>query len=231
MNRVNWDMKFPSVSPVKNKEFKPTGKARSGMFVMPGEYQLEMGIVSKGKYQKLAEEVKFNAVPLNNTTLPAENRKELVQFQQKVARMLKAIQGSMQLSESYKAKMAAIKTALLQTPRIGANVSEKVEELSAELQEINFLFNGVPARASWEEVPPAQIPISKRINNIVGTHWSSTSGVTQTQKEQFEILKEEFPAALKRLQNLASEMKWIEAELEKQGAPWTPGRIPTYNVE
>ncbi|WP_321280531.1 VPS10 domain-containing protein [Marinifilum fragile] len=231
INRVNWDLKFPSVSPVKDKEFKPTNKARSGMFVMPGNYQLEMGMVTNGKYEMLAEGMKFKAVTLNNRTLPAENREELVQFQQKVARMLKAIQGSMQLVESYKAKIAAIKTALVQTPGIDANVSVKVEELSAELNEIEFLFEGVPARASWEEIPPAQIPISNRINNIVGTHWASTSGVTQTQKDQFEILKEEFPAALKRLQKLADDMKWVEAELEKQGAPWTPGRIPTYTVE
>jgi hypothetical protein len=179
----------------------------------------------------LAQPVKFNAIPLNNTTLPAENRKELVEFQQKVARMSKAIQGSMQLIESYKVKFAAIRTALANTPRINNNVSQKMNELIAELEEVDFLFGGVEARASWEEIPPAQVPISRRINSIVGTHWSSTSGVTQTQIDQFEILKEEFPAALKRLQNVAHEMKWVETELKKQGAPWTPGRVPTYKAE
>jgi photosystem II stability/assembly factor-like uncharacterized protein len=231
INRITWDLKFPSLRPVKNSKFKPTGKAQSGMFVMPGEYQVEMGIVSKGKYKILAQPVKFNAIPLNNTTLPAENRKKLVEFQQKVARMSKAIQGSMQLIESYKVKFAAIRTALANTPRINNNVSQKMNELIAELEEVDFLFGGVEARASWEEIPPAQVPISRRINSIVGTHWSSTSGVTQTQIDQFEILKEEFPAALKRLQNVAHEMKWVETELEKQGAPWTPGRVPTYKAE
>lgn len=231
INRITWDLRFPSLRPVKNSKFKPTGKAQSGMFVMPGEYQVEMGMVSKGKYKMLAQPVKFNTVPLNNTTLPAENRKELVEFQQKVARMSKAIQGSMQLIESYKVKFAAIRTAMANTPRIKNDVSQKVNELIAELEEVDFLFGGVEARASWEEVPPAQVPISRRINSIVGTHWSSTSGVTQTQIDQFEILKEEFPAALKRLQNIAYEMKWVETELEKQGAPWTPGRVPTYKAE
>jgi len=231
INRVNWDLKFPSLRPVKNTKFKPTGKASSGMFVMPGEYQVEMGIVTKGEYKKLVDPVKFKAVTLNNTTLPAENRSELVAFQQKVARMSKAIQGSRQLTESYKAKLAAIRTALINTPGIDKSVSAKAEQLFEDINAIDFLFNGVEARASWEEVPPAQIPISKRINTIVGTHWSSTSGVTQTQKEQFDILKEEFPAVLKKLHQLANDMKWVETELEKQGAPWTPGRIPTYEVE
>jgi len=231
INRINWDLKFPSLRPVKSTKFKPTGKASSGMFVMPGEYQVEMGIVAKGEYKKLADPVKFNAVTLNNTTLPAKDRSELVAFQQKVARMSKAIQGSRQLTESYKAKLAAIRTALINTPGIDKSVSAKAEQLFEDINAIDFLFNGVEARASWEEVPPAQIPISKRINTIVGTHWASTSGVTQTQKEQFEILKEEFPAALKKLHQLANDMEWVEAELEKQEAPWTPGRIPTYEVE
>lgn len=70
-----------------------------------------------------------------------------------------------------------------------------------------------------------------RINSIVWTHWASTSGVTQTEKDQFEILKEEFPLALKKLHQIAADLKSVETELEKQGAAWTPGRIRTYKVE
>ncbi|MGQ1908421.1 WD40/YVTN/BNR-like repeat-containing protein [Marinifilum sp. RC60d5] len=231
INRANWDLRFPSLRPLKNSEFKPTAKVSSGMFVMPGEYQVEMGIVANGEYRQLAGPLEFKAVPLNNTTLPAENRDELVAFQQKVARMSKAIQGSMQLTESYKSKLAAIRTALTNTPGINAGLSQKAEQLYRDLIEIDFLFNGVEARASWEEIPPAQVPISNRINNIVGVHWASTSGVTKTQKDQFEILKVEFPAALERLKQLSANIKAIEAELEKEGAPWTPGRVPTYKME
>ncbi|MRT91373.1 glycosyl hydrolase [Ancylomarina sp. 16SWW S1-10-2] len=230
INRLNWDLKFPSLNPVKSKEFKPTGRSRSGMFTMPGSYQVEMGIVSKGDYKVLAGPVKFNTVQLNNTTLPAENRSELVAFQQEVSRMSKAIQGSLQLTEAYKAKLAAIRTVLIQAPTQSV-MATKVEKLVEELAELDFLFNGVQARASSEEIPPAQLPISNRINSIVWAHWASTSGVTQTEKDQFEILKEEFPAALTKLQQIASDLKSVETELEKQGAAWTPGRVPTYKVE
>ncbi|PKQ65524.1 glycosyl hydrolase [Labilibaculum filiforme] len=231
INRSNWDLRFQSLYPVKDEEFVPTKEAKSGMLVMPGVYQVEMGIVSKGEYKLLADAVPFKAVTLNNTSLPAENRAELVAFQQKVANMSRAIYGSMQLNNTYKNHINAIKMALLQTPGAGAVLSTKVNDLQQEVDAIDFLFNGVEARASGEEIPPAQIPISERINNIVGAHWASTSGVTQTQKEQFEILKEEFPVALKRLHAVADEMKLVEAELEKTGAPWTPGRVPSYKME
>ena len=231
INRINWDLRYQSLNPVKDTEFKPTKKSKSGMMVMPAKYQVEMGIVSNYKYELLADAVSFNAVTLNNRSLPAEDRAGLVAFQQKIAKMSRAIQGSMQLNGIYKNKISAIKMAILQTPDANENLSTKVNELQAEINAIDFLFNGVDARASGEEIPPAQIPISNRIGNIVGTHWASTSGVTQTQKEQFEVLKEEFPTALQRLHKVAKEIKVIETELENLGAPWTPGRIPTYEVE
>lgn len=231
INRLNWDLRYQSLRPIKDSKFKPTKKARSGMLAMPGKYQVEMGMVSNGKYELLSEAVEFNAVTLNNTTLPAENRAELVAFQQKVAEMSRAIQGSMQLSNTYKAKLNAIQMAILQTAGTNESLAQKVISLQEEIDAIDFLFEGVSARASGEEIPPAQIPISNRMNTIIGTHWASTSGVTQTQKEQYEILKEEFPIALNRLQKLAKEVKLVESELEKAGAPWTPGRIPVYKTE
>eukprot|EP01029_Cantina_marsupialis_P028779 TRINITY_DN7779_c0_g3_i1.p1 TRINITY_DN7779_c0_g3~~TRINITY_DN7779_c0_g3_i1.p1 ORF type:complete len:370 (-),score=64.09 TRINITY_DN7779_c0_g3_i1:24-980(-) len=231
INRINWDLRYQSLNPVKDTEFKPTKKPRSGMMIMPAKYQVEMGIVSKGKYELLADAVSFEALTLSNRSLPAKDREGLVAFQQKVAKMSRAIQGSMQLSNSYKSKISAIKMAILQTPRANETLSTMVNDLQMEVDAIDFLFNGVDARASGEEIPPAQIPISNRIGNIVGTHWASTSGVTQTQQEQFEILKEEFPTALQRLHKVAKEIKILESELEKLGAPWTPGRIPTYEVE
>ena len=121
--------------------------------------------------------------------------------------------------------------ALLQTSDMGSALNARIEILEKEIMELNFLFNGVKARASGEEIPPALVPISNRMNTIIGTHWASTSGITQTQKDQFEILKEEFPTALKMLHKIAKDMKWVEEELERQGAPWTPGRIPTYEVK
>ncbi len=231
INRTHWDLRYQSLNPVKDNEFKPTKEAKSGMFAMPGDYQVEMGMVTNGEYKLLTATVPFKAVTLNNTSLPAANRAELVTFQQKVAKMSRAIQGSMQLNNTYKGKINAIRMAMLQTPGVGTKLTAKVNDLQQEVNAINFLFNGVEARASGEEIPPAQIPISNRIDNIIGAHWASTSGVTQTQKEQFEILKEEFPIALQRLHAVANEIKLVEAELEKVGAPWTPDRIPVYEVE
>jgi len=231
INRSYWNLRFQSLRPVSDKKFKPTKKMRSGMLVMPGNYQVEMGIVKAGVYQKLAGPEKFIAEPLNNTSLPAENRRDLVTFQQEISKISRAVQGSIQLINTYKTKLSAIRMAILQTPDMANGLSLKIEMIGNEIVELDFLFNGVKARASGEEIPPAQVPISNRMNTIVGTHWASTSGITQTQKEQLKILKEEFPAALQSLGKIAGDLKMVEEELEKLGAPWTPGRLPIYEVK
>lgn len=231
INRVNWDLRFQSLDPIGDKEFKPTKELKSGMLVMPGAYQVEMGIVVNGIYKTLTDPLSFETMTLHNTSLPAEDREELVDFQQKVAKMSRAIQGSIQLVTSYKNKINAIRMALLETPGAKSDLTERLNELERDVREIDFLFNGVTARASAEEIPPAQIPISNRINSIIETHWASTSGVTKTQRDQFEILKEEFPIALKRLHVVASQLKALDTELEVIGAPWTPDRLPIYEVK
>jgi hypothetical protein len=80
-------------------------------------------------------------------------------------------------------------------------------------------MNGVPAVASAEEVPPAEVPINDRLGNITYAHMGSTSGIANTEKQNYEILKEEFPpvlAALKRI--VETDIPALEAELNKMGA-------------
>jgi len=231
INRANWDLRFESTRPITAKKFDPTKKAKSGMLAMPGDYQVEMGMVSKGNYQALADPDSFKAKTLNNTSLPAKNRMALVSFQQKVAEMSRAIQGSTQLIASYHSKIAAMRMALLQTPALNSDLNARIQDIESKIQAIDFLFNGVTPKASWEEIPPAQIPITERINSIIETQWASTSDVTQTQKDQFDILKKEFPVALKRLQDAATSMQQLEADMEKEGTPWTPGRVPSYELK
>jgi hypothetical protein len=64
------------------------------------------------------------------------------------------------------------------------------------------------------------------LNAILETHWQSTSGVTQTQKDNYAILLDEFSPLLEESKKINSEMKILEKTLEELHAPWTPGRIP-----
>ncbi|MCA1747771.1 MAG: hypothetical protein LC655_08750, partial [Bacteroidales bacterium] len=93
-----------------------------------------------------------------------------------------------------------------------------------ELKELHFIMHGPPAVASWEELPPMEMPLSRRLNIAVRNHWSNSAGLNKTVTDQYEILKEEFPPLVDRLNALDTEIEAIETVLESAGAGWTPGR-------
>ena len=61
--------------------------------------------------------------------------------------------------------------------------------------------------------------------------WNSTSAPTGTQQRAYEIAAEQFGEALANLRSLVSDLENLEAKAEAAGAPWTPGRVPTWSPE
>jgi len=65
---------------------------------------------------------------------------------------------------------------------------------------------------------------------IYSTAWS-TSEPTQTAKQAYSIIAEEFVPELDKLRKLDTDLIEIENNLEAVKAPWTPGRIPDWKPE
>jgi len=94
------------------------------------------------------------------------------------------------------------------------------------MQELKIHFSGdstISRRA--EKVP---LSITGRINTIVGGHWDSQSAVTGNYRDSYVIAERQFSEALVELKAIASDLATVEAELQAEGAPWTPGRIPDW---
>jgi hypothetical protein len=122
-----------------------------------------------------------------------------------------------------------MKQAIYSTPGASQDLMNRARKLGVQLEELNFKLNGVSAKASSEETPPAQVPLNDRLGDITYSHMGSTSGITGTEKMNYEILKEEFPPVLSALKQIVeTEIPALEAELNKIGAPWTPGRLPVW---
>ncbi len=197
---------------------------------MPGKYNVSMAMVVNGEISELAGPVEFTAKALNNTTLPASNRQELVDFQNRVAETARIVMGTEKYAEELSVKVAYMKQAILSTPSLSYDIMKKAQVLEKKLDDILYAFEGDEAKASWEEVPPQKMPISNRLYSIIRVHWGSTSAVTQTQKDSYDILKEKFTPIYNEVKKI-SEKDIIELEnaLEKAKASWTPGRLPEWN--
>jgi replication-associated recombination protein RarA len=87
-------------------------------------------------------------------------------------------------------------------------------------------MNGDASIARREfETPPS---INGRIGTIESALWYSTSAPTKTAMQSFEVASKQFAAALESLKAIDTEIKDLEAALEKAKAPYTPGRLPDW---
>ncbi len=229
MNRITWNLRYSMTSSVSGS-FNPTSNLGSGILVMPGKYKVGLQMWHEGELTNLVDPVEFTCKKLNNTTLPAEDYNENVEFAKKVGKLAVAMAGTQRLIGETTSKVESIKKAIYATPGASQKLMDKARALSKELDELNFKMNGSKAKASAEEIPPEPVPLNNRMGIISYTHMGSTSGITSTEKENYEILKEEFPPVLNVLKRIVkTDIPALESELNKIGAPWTPGRLPVWN--
>jgi photosystem II stability/assembly factor-like uncharacterized protein len=231
MHRMNWNLRYPSMSNVRLRgdKYDPMSNDRDGMPVLPGTYYVSMSEWVDGEITPLSGPVEFKAEVLDNVTLPAPDMAELLAFQQKTANLTRAMYAANQFTDDLIKRVEYLKQAINNTPNADPDMMVQARTIEAQLDEIKWTFDGQDPIASQEENWPAPVPLSNRLSALVYSHWGSTSAVSATQIEMYDILAEEFPPILEQLKQISEvELKALEAELDAAGAPWTPGRIPEW---
>jgi len=234
VQRENWDLRFESASPVKavKNKFNPLAKENGSTLVMPGTFKVSIAMITRNGSKPVGNPFSFNVKPLNNTTLPAAKRSDVVAFQEKANKVVRTVRGTYNFLEDMMDKVADIKQAILNTPDAPETLMAEADKLSGELQDIWLKFDRDADHPSAEETPPSPVTFNERLGTLAYTHWRSTSDITQKEKDAFNILSEEFPPVLNEIKKLYnSDLKNLQAELEKYNAPWTPGRIPDWNIK
>ena len=196
------------------------------MLAVPGKYNVSMDMVVRGEKKELAGPVEFEAVPLNNASLEVQNRKQTLEFQKDLYELARVMRGTQEKAEESLEKINNIRQTLAQSSTASWEMMKKAEEIEKGLRDVIYEFEGPEAKASWEELPPMEMPLNRRLNAIVYGSWSTTYGVTGTMKDNYSILKEEFPPVLNKLKGLLSEIDQLESGMENAKTPWTPGRTP-----
>ena len=230
IQRFTWDLSYSNTRPLAPSEFNPLASDRGSVYVLPGTYSVEIAMVHNGEIKPLAGPENFNVRALNNTTLPAANRAEMVAFQREVSEISKTMVGAQQLTNDLLREVTAMRQTALTLPMGHENLLPLLKEISDELEEIQLTFNGYSPQASTEELPPLPVPLNSRLRDVIYTQISSTSEITGTSRMQIEILKEEFPPVLDKITNIAR-VRMVEARrlMDQANAPYTPGRIPVWN--
>jgi len=231
VNRVSWDLRYPAptLAPVRppDADEDPFAEPPGGPLVMPGKYSVSMSRRVNGVTTPLSSPQEFSVFVEGQSSMPAADRASLVEFQQKVARLQRAVSGALETANQLKTRLGQIKRALHETPAAEAKLTDDAGALDKQTNDILRALRGDNAlRARQETLPPS---ILERVGRIVSDQRMSTAAPTQTQRDQYGAAAREFEQVLARLRALIEgDLARLEKAMEAAGAPWTPGRIPEW---
>ena len=233
VQRVSWDLRYPAASlpPPPNPEAEdPFSEGPAGPLVMPGTYKVSVARRVDGVIRPFGQTQEFQVTVEGQENMSASDRAALVEFQQKVARLQRAVTGALEAANALKPRLAAIRRALIETPSAGDALLAEATTLDKRTNEILRALRGDSAlRSRNMNLPPS---INERVGDIVGGQRMSTSRPTQTQINQYAAAAQDFETTLAQLRQLIEgDLSRLEKQMEAAGAPWTPGRIPEWKPE
>ncbi|HEX9162076.1 MAG TPA: hypothetical protein VF980_10260, partial [Thermoanaerobaculia bacterium] len=168
----------------------------------------------------------FNVVPLYLDLMQGSDRAAVLDFQKKASRLQRAVMGADKATAEALTHVQLIRRALDQIAGPDPKLVAKVNEAYAALHDINDQINGDPIlRRANEPQPPS---LMDRVNNAVNG-LTTTLAPTATHREALDIAQKQTTDLLARLHKVVgTDLASIEQQMNALGAPWTPGRIPSF---
>jgi photosystem II stability/assembly factor-like uncharacterized protein len=226
-HRVAWDMRYPAPDPVNLSpptDLPPWQSEPVGPMVLPGTYSVSLARRVEGRLEDLGERREFALKPLFTGGLVAEDRAAVLEFQAQTADLYRVVMGADKAASEIEVRIEHLLQALQDTPAAGESMAEAARQLRARMQDLRVALNGDSSVTSRSE--PAPMPLTTRIGILAGGTWGSQSAVTGNHRDSLAVATEQLPAVLAELKAIAEDLAGLEAQMEKEGAPWTPSRIP-----
>ncbi len=226
INRINWDLRYATSSPIGNiKKFNPLKNDGRGRLVLPGKYFLDVEQYVRGKMTKIAEKIQFNVNLLENSTLPASSKEKLQQFLAEVSESYRLSTGAnSSIDELYKQTLS-MKQALNKSPKADSELFGKLEKIEREILDLKWQFEGQNVTASSEERTPQLVPLNNRIYFLAYAHMNSTTAITEAEKDNLRIINKKLPEIISKIKRIKEvELKEINQKMDNLKIRWTPGR-------
>ena len=225
LHRVSWDLRGPAPDPI---DLRPAGfrapweSAPIGPLMPPGRYTAELMVVSAAGLRPLGAPQAFEVKPV--PTAPAETDFTAVAaFQQQVAELSRRVGAAGAEIGRLRERLRHMRAALVQAPRADPALYARLDALDRAVSDLAMRLSGDPARQRFNEsLTPS---IAARVRQVVSGHWDTRMPPTATQRRDAEIASAGLTSLLRDLSAfLEGDVARAEQDLEKAGAPWTPGR-------
>ena len=159
-----------------------------------------------------------------------QDRGALQQCQQKLAHLDRALTGAIQTGNDVDKRLTSVQQSLRDTPGDVSALVVRGDDLQSRLREIMRALRGDVVLRRRQDITP--VAINDRVNQIEDEERFSTVRPTQTHIDSYNIAAQQFGEQLSKLRQLVDlDLKKLEDDMEKAGAPWTPGHVPQWSEQ
>jgi len=211
-HRVSWNLRYASLS--------STGG--SGPLVAPGKYIVTAEKRIRDEITPLGSPQTVEVVPMLRPSLPVQNHNSVLQFYMAAGELQRAVRGANGKVDEVLSQLSQIKQAIRQSSKGCPELLEQARGLELKLRDIRKMLAGGSVISRYDE--PDRISIMNRISGAMSGA-GSTYGPTKTNRQDYEIAKEEFEAVHAKAKRLIeADFVKLQKDLETAGVPWTSGR-------
>ena len=224
VHRTNWDLRLPAPDPIdlSTPSFVPPWvSSPQGPLVAPGTYHAQLYVLADGRLSAQGDKQAFKVKPVPALEGKA-NYTLVANFTQKTAEMARLLGSAGEKLGEATNKLRYMEAAMIQTSKLEPQYFERMNTLSKELSQLREELFGDAARASKDESNSPSI--ASRVWNVIYGHWNTTLQPTETQQQNIAIAEKEYGQFLTKWIVLSDKIEEFEQELQKSGAPYTPGR-------
>ncbi|NJB86982.1 photosystem II stability/assembly factor-like uncharacterized protein [Lewinella marina] len=230
LHRFHWDLRYPSPDPVNNR-YTPApdalfGSPSMGALVPPGNYSVSMSQFFDGEFKQWGEPQTFRVKYLDQATLPTEDWDAYDAFVRQIMDLSKAVSAAGDIRRNLDQRLGALEKAALETTGSPEAALTTLHALRERLADFTEALYGDRTRSNLQmETAPS---VAGRVGALEYGMWNVTSDPTETYRESYRVAAAEFGPLLEELKSIDADVRALEQQLEMQGAPYTPGRWPTW---
>jgi photosystem II stability/assembly factor-like uncharacterized protein len=224
IHRTSWDLRLAAPNPVSLSKpgFQPPWAGDpQGPLSAPGSYSVTLFLLKDGVLTAQGSPREFKVKPLpgddSNTDFEA-----VAAFQQQTGNLSRDISIAGKNLGEAEERLNYMRAALPRTTRVTESHFKEFERLETELAALQTRLYGDPILQGMNESTAPSI--ASRIGEVAYGHWDTRQEPTATQSAQIDMATKEYQGYKGDLKSFMDELDTFQAELEKAGAPWTPGQ-------
>jgi hypothetical protein len=230
MHRVAWDLRLPATDPIRlseSDERAPWNDVPSGPLVVPGEYSVTLEKRLRGEQTELTGPVTFAVSALQLRDFAIDRPTDALTFQLQAVELSRAVRAAVKVADEAQSRLDHLRRAILATPAAGADYFDRIDAVEDQLRDLRIILEG--DRTVAERNEPTSPSIRGRVGRVLYGLRRTTGAPTATQRENLAVASQRFGPLLDELTDLVTvALTGLENDLERLGAPHTPGRIPTW---